>query len=48
MILELTVVTVVCLLTFILGAKHFGNLTQTAARDHDQLRAPPPSRCSAP
>jgi len=31
MALELTVVTVVCLLTFILGAKHFGNLTQTAA-----------------
>lgn len=30
MILELTVVTVVCLLTFILGAKHFGNLTQSA------------------
>ena len=30
MILELSVVTVVCLLTFILGAKHFGNLTQTA------------------
>ena len=29
--LELTVVTIVCLLTFILGAKHFGNLTQTAA-----------------
>lgn len=31
MIMELTVVTVVCLLTFILGAKHFGNLTQTAS-----------------
>ncbi len=31
MALELTVVTVVCLLTFILGVKHFGNLTQTAA-----------------
>ena len=30
MILELSVVTVVCLLTFILGGKHFGNLTQTA------------------
>ena len=30
MVLELSVVTVVCLLTFILGAKHFGNLTQTA------------------
>src|SRR5579859_1204282 len=30
MILELSVVTVVCLLTFILGVKHFGNLTQTA------------------
>ncbi|MGN6679425.1 MAG: amino acid permease, partial [Streptosporangiaceae bacterium] len=29
--LELTVVTIVCLLTFILGVKHFGNLTQTAA-----------------
>ena len=29
--LELTVVTIVCLVTFILGAKHFGNLTQTAA-----------------
>src|SRR5216683_3626420 len=31
MVLELSVVTVVCVLTFILGAKHFGNLTQTAA-----------------
>jgi amino acid transporter len=31
MVLELSVVTVVCLLTFILGAKHFGNLTQTGA-----------------
>jgi amino acid transporter len=31
MALELSVVTVVCLLTFILGGKHFGNLTQTAA-----------------
>jgi amino acid transporter len=30
MVLELSVVTIVCLLTFILGAKHFGNLTQTA------------------
>jgi amino acid transporter len=30
MVLELTVVTIVCLVTFILGAKHFGNLTQTA------------------
>src|SRR6202041_2922537 len=30
MVLELSVVTVVCLLTFILGGKHFGNLTQTA------------------
>lgn len=30
MILELSVVIVVCLLTFILGGKHFGNLTQTA------------------
>jgi amino acid transporter len=30
MVLELSVVTVVCLLTFILGVKHFGNLTQTA------------------
>src|SRR3984893_14888437 len=30
MVLELSVVTVVCLLTFIVGAKHFGNLTQTA------------------
>ncbi len=30
MIAELSVVTVVCLLTFFLGAKHFGNLTQTA------------------
>jgi amino acid transporter len=30
MFLELSVVTVVCLLTFILGGKHFGNLTQTA------------------
>lgn len=30
MALELSVVTIVCLLTFILGAKHFGNLTQTA------------------
>ena len=30
MVLELTVVTIVCLLTFILGVKHFGNLTQTA------------------
>src|SRR5258708_24905910 len=29
--LELTVVTIVCLLTFILGVKHFGNLTQTSA-----------------
>jgi amino acid transporter len=30
MVLELSVVIVVCLLTFILGGKHFGNLTQTA------------------
>ncbi|HEY2270404.1 MAG TPA: APC family permease [Streptosporangiaceae bacterium] len=30
MILELSVVIVICLLTFILGGKHFGNLTQTA------------------
>jgi amino acid transporter len=30
MVLELSVVTVVCLVTFILGVKHFGNLTQTA------------------
>jgi amino acid transporter len=30
MILEVSVVAVVCLLTFILGGKHFGNLTQTA------------------
>jgi amino acid transporter len=30
MIAELSVVTIVCLTTFILGAKHFGNLTQTA------------------
>lgn len=30
MILELTVVTVVCLVTFILGVKHFGNLSQAA------------------
>jgi len=30
MILEISVVAVVCLLTFILGGKHFGNLTQTA------------------
>jgi amino acid transporter len=30
MIAELTVVTVVCLVTFILGVKHFGNLTQSA------------------
>src|SRR3984893_13985152 len=30
MVLELSVVIVVCLLTFIVGAKHFGNLTQTA------------------
>jgi amino acid transporter len=31
MALELTIVTIVCLVTFILGVKHFGNLTQTAA-----------------
>jgi amino acid transporter len=30
MVLELSVVTIVCLVTFILGVKHFGNLTQTA------------------
>ena len=30
MVLELSVVIVICLLTFILGGKHFGNLTQTA------------------
>ena len=30
MVLELSVVIVVCLLTFILGGKHFGNLMQTA------------------
>ena len=30
MVLELSVVTIVCLVTFILGAKHFGNLTQAA------------------
>ena len=30
MVLELSVVTVVCLVTFVLGAKHFGNLTQAA------------------
>ena len=30
MVAELTVVTVVCLVTFILGVKHFGNLTQSA------------------
>jgi amino acid transporter len=30
MALELSVVIIVCLLTFFLGAKHFGNLTQTA------------------
>jgi amino acid transporter len=30
MVLEISVVAVVCVLTFILGGKHFGNLTQTA------------------
>jgi amino acid transporter len=30
LVLELSVVTVVCLVTFVLGVKHFGNLTQTA------------------
>src|SRR5215470_8446679 len=30
MVAELSVVIVICLLTFILGGKHFGNLTQTA------------------
>ena len=35
MVLELTVVTIVCLVTFIVGAKHFGNLTHAATVVYD-------------
>jgi amino acid transporter len=35
MVLELTIVTVVCIITFALGVKHFGNLTQTATVTYD-------------